>query len=230
MTEKITGTQWFYLENKESMDELLELLDCEEKTGLNDNDEKKVKEIKNKLLNDNEILFDVISKIVTAEKKRFKKVKRGKMLSYTNTNKFSGQLFEHWENDVQLKLHFDLGKIGDGFGNAPALLINFMVWSKDEEVLQKLNENLSKLYQKKEFEESVVYNKERHDKAVDKYFQGEAFDESEEYFGDDNLLYAEFELKENMPYKDIEKFVYQFMEKYINNHWKRIQEILNSEK
>lgn len=230
MTEKITSTQWFYLENKESMDSLLELLDSEEKIGLDENDEKKAKEIKNKLLNDNEVLFDAISKIVTAEKNRFKKVKRGKMLSYTNTNKFSGQLFEHWENDVQLKLQFDFGEIGDGFGNAPALLINFMVWSKDEEDLQKLNENLSALYQMEDFEDSKVYNKERHNKAVDKYFQGETFDEGEEYFGDDNLLYAEFELKEDMSYKDIEEFVRQFMEQYINNRWKQIQEILNSEK
>ena len=230
MTDKISSVQWFYLENKENMDSLLELLDSEEETGISPEDVKKAKEIKNKLLGDNEILFDVISKAVISEKNRFKTVKRKKMLSYTNTNKFSGQLFEYWENDIQLKLQFDLGKNGDGFGDTPALLINFMVWSKNEEILQKLNEDLSAIYQNENFENSMVYNKERHNKAVDEYFQNKVFDEDEEYFGDDNLLYAEFELREGMTYKDIEEFVRKFMDKYINNHWEKILEILKSKK
>lgn len=240
MTDKISRTQWFYLQNKENMDSLLELLDSEEETVLSAEDDKKgnkllnnegckkIKEIKNKLLNDNEILFDVISKIVTAEKNRFEMVTRKKMLSYTNMNKFSGRLFEYWENNIQLKLEFDLGEIGDGFGDAPALLINFMIWTKDEEFLQNLNERLSAIYQSENFENSMIYDRERHNKAVDEYFQNKSFEEEEEYFGDDNLLYAEFELKEGLPYEDIEEFVCNFMDKYINAYWTQIQDILKS--
>lgn len=230
MTDKISSTQWFYLQNKGNMDSLLELLDSEEETGLSVEDAKKVKEIQHRLLSDNEILFDVISKIVMSENNCLKKVKRGKKLSYTNTNKFSGQLFECLENDIQLKLKFDLGETGDGFGDGPALLINFMIWTKNEELLQNLNERLCAIYQGESFEDSMVYNRERHDKAVDEYFQNKSFDEDEEYFGDDNLLYAEFELKDGMPYEDIEEFVRKFMDKYINAHWIQIQNILKSKK
>ena len=52
----------------------------------------------------------------------------------------------------------------------------------------------------------------------------------EEYFGDDNLLYAEFELKEGLPYEDIEEFVCKFMDKYINAYWIQIRDILKSAK
>ena len=33
-----------------------------------------------------------------------------------------------------------------------------------------------------------------------------------------------------MTYKDIEEFVRKFMDKYINNHWEKILEILKSKK
>lgn len=206
-SEKISATQWFYFQNEDKMDVIIEKYDDNELDDLKD-DKKKLESVIEKLRDDNKSLLDAIME-------KFKSIETGR--EFKSNKSFHKDLSErelrYSLDNVLFIVKFFLQGEDNSFTGTPSLAISVSAWASNKVNRDNIVMEISNIYENEYDTNNWIYSKETFNEKKKPDWNSAP---------QNLILFQEFKIAEDMKYQDISNKAGEIFKNLVVDYWDSI--------